>query len=62
MKILTLKEQIKNKGLKIGFLEKQAELPTCTLYNHINQKRPIPAHHLPALKKVLKKYKINFVV
>lgn len=62
MKVLTLKDQIKSRGLKIGFIEKEAELPTCTLYNHINQDRPIPSRHLPALKKILKKYKINLIV
>ena len=62
MKNTQLKKDIKSKGMSIGFIEKEAKLPTCTLYNHINQGRSISADGITRLKKVLKKYKINLVV
>jgi len=62
MKDTKLKQQIKARGMNIGFIESQAGLPRNTLYNHINGAKRLPAGHLPALKKTLKKYKINLVV
>ncbi len=59
---MTLKEAIKEKGYTIGFLERQANLPANTFYNYVNGSKALPAIHKPAVKKVLKKYKINFVV
>lgn len=59
---MTLKEAIKEKGLTIGYLEKQAELPRNTFYNYVNGSKALPEMHKPAVKKILKKHKINFVV
>lgn len=59
---MTFKEAIKERGLSIGFLEREAGLPRNTLYNAVNGTWPLPEVHKPAVKKILKKYKINFVV
>lgn len=59
---MTLKEAIKERGLSIGFLEREAGLPRNTLYNEVNGSKALPEVHKPAVKKILKKYKINFVV
>lgn len=55
----TLKQHIKAKGLSIGFLEAEMELPRNTLYNHVNGSKSLPEKHLPKLKKVLRKYKVQ---
>ena len=57
-----LKTAISAAGLKIGYIENQAGMPENTLYNHINQGRRIADHHQIALKKVLRKHKINLAV
>lgn len=59
---IQLKNDIQANGLKIGFIEQAANMPKNTLYNYINQGRPIPPHHIEPLKEILKKYEINFVV
>jgi len=62
MKAPTLKQLIKSKGLSIGFLEKEAKLPGNTFYNFVNGSYPLPGKHRAAIKKVLKKYKINYAM
>lgn len=59
---IMLRDKIKAKGLLIGFIEKKSKLPRNTLYNHVNGSKSLPVKHLSALKKTLKKYKINLVV
>jgi len=54
--------KIKAAGFTIGFLEGQMKVPRNTFYNFVNGAKPLPAEHLPAAKKVLKKYKINLAV
>ncbi len=62
MKQDKLRHKIKSRGMNIGFIEREAKLPRNTLYNHINGAKPLPVIHLSALKKTLKKYKINLAV
>lgn len=59
---MTLKQAIKSRGMTIGFLETEAKLPRNTLYNFVNGSKELPERHTNAVKKILKKYKINFVV
>ena len=55
-------KKIKAAGFTIGFLEKQMGLPTNTFYNFVNGAKPLPESRKAAVKKVLKKYKINLAV
>lgn len=53
---------IKARGLSIKFLEDEASLPRNTLYNYVSGSYPLPSKHIPVIKKVLKKHKINFAM
>ena len=55
-------KKIKAAGFTIGFLEGKMNLPRNTFQNFVNGAKPLPGKHLPTVKKVLKKYKINLVV
>jgi hypothetical protein len=54
--------KIREKGYTVLFLEKQMEIPKNTLQNYVNGSKALPDKHLPIVKKILKKYKINLVV
>jgi len=54
--------KIREKGYTVLFLEKQMEIPKNTLQNYVNGSKSLPDKHLPIVKKILKKYKINLVV
>lgn len=55
-------KKIKAAGFTIGFLEAKMGLPRNTFYNFVNGAKPLPEDHKPAVKRILKKYKINLVV
>lgn len=59
---MELKNKIREAGLRIGYIEKKAGLSRTSLYQFLDGGRSLPKEKLVSLKKVLRKYKINFVV
>jgi hypothetical protein len=55
-------KKIKKTGYNIGFLEEKMKIPRNTFYNFVNGSKPLPEKHIPAVKKVLKKFQINLEV
>jgi hypothetical protein len=58
----TAYNKIRAKGLTISFLEAQMSLPRNTFHNFVNGAKPLPSKHIPAVKRILKKYKIKLAV
>ena len=59
---MILKTKILEAGIKIGYIEKEAGIPKTALNQFLDGNRTLPTEQLNRLKKVLRKYKINFVV
>jgi predicted transcriptional regulator len=59
---MILKNKIIEAGIKIGYIEKEAGIPKTALNQFLDGNRTLPKKQLDNLKKVLRKYKINFVV
>lgn len=59
---MSIKKAIKEKGMTMAFIEVEAQIPARTLSQYNAGVKGIAEHHLHNLKKVLKKYKINYVV
>jgi len=56
---MTLKQHINARGLSVSFIEREAGIPSRTLYSVSNGTRMLPIHHMESLVKVLKKHGIK---
>jgi predicted transcriptional regulator len=59
---MNLKKAIKERGMTMTFIENEANIPARTLSQFNAGSKGLSIDNRKSLKKVLKKYKINFVV